>query len=405
MNALLSSFQQSFHSEPQVIVRAPGRVNLIGEHVDYNDGLVLPVAIDREVRIAASVCSSQLASITSIDFDQAATFRISELAPNSSDGWIAFPTPRAPDMAGADAPDWAAYPAGVAWSLRDAGYALNGIDAVFTSMVPIGAGLSSSAAVEVAFAKTWQHLGDLDLAPAKLATLCQRAENEYVGVQCGIMDQMISALGRAGHALLLDCRDLSSQHVPLPEGYAIVICNTRVERSLAASAYNERRAQCEEAVRILSRYDASIHALRDVTPEFLMQHADDLSNVVLKRAQHVVGEIARVRYAVQALQDGRIDRLGQAMRASHESLRDLYEVSSPELDAMVDAAHDLDVMQVVGARLTGAGFGGCAVSIVREDAVERFLNEVPARYTDATGIEPEIYVCAAADGASVISAS
>jgi galactokinase len=191
----------------------------------------------------------------------------------------------------------------------------------------------------------------------------------------------------------------------LPQGYAIVICNTNVERALAASAYNERRAQCEEAVRILSRYAAALRALRDVTPEFLMQHADDLPSVVLKRAQHVVGEIARVRYAVRALRDGRIDRLGQAMRASHESLRDLYEVSCPELDALVDAALDLDGAQVVGARLTGAGFGGCAVSLVREDALERFLNEVPVRYRMTTGIEAELYVCAAADGASVISAS
>ena len=399
--ALRSAFRQFFHSAPEVVVRAPGRVNLIGEHTDYNDGFVLPIAIDRAVWIAASPCSSHLATIVSLDFDQSATFRISEIQPGSSAGWIGYPASRATSAVPAtSAPGWAAYPAGVAWSLRQAGCDLSGIDAAFTSDVPIGAGLSSSAAVEVAFATAWQQLAGFSLPKPDLARLCQRAENEFVGVKCGIMDQTISAMGRAGHALLLDCRDLSTQHVPLPVGYAVVACDTRVERSLAGSAYNERWAQCEEAVRFLRKRDPSIRALRDVTPEFLSRYANDLPEVLRRRARHVVSENARVLESVEALKRGDVEGFGQTMIASHTSLRDDYQVSCRELDVMVEAM--LRVEGVAGARMTGAGFGGCAVSLVREDAVKRFLSEVPAAYRQATGIEPAIYVCRASDGAGIV---
>jgi len=407
INALLTAFHQSFHSDPAILVRAPGRVNLIGEHTDYNDGFVLPIAIDREVTIAASKCDSRLASIVSLDFDQATTFRITELKPGSRSGWIAYPTlakaaQREPSQGFTTVPGWAAYPAGVAWALCDAGFELSGVDAVFTADIPIGSGLSSSAAVEVAFATAWACLGGFSLPPPDMARLCQRAENEYVGVKCGIMDQMISAMGKAGHALLIDCRDLSSQHVPLPDGCSIIVGDTKVERALASSAYNERRAQCEAAVRLLQKYDPSIRALRDVTPEFLVRHADELPDVIWKRARHVVGENARTTQSVEALQRGDLAALGQAMIASHASLRDDYEVSCPQLDAMVEAA--LKVEGVIGARMTGGGFGGCTVSLVRHAAVERCLNEVPVAYKKATGIEPAVYVCQAADGASLIQA-
>jgi galactokinase len=412
MDRLLSTFRQSFHSEPEIVVRTPGRVNLIGEHTDYNDGFVLPIAIDREVTIAASACASHLATITSIDFDQAAAFRITELLPRSELGWVAYPTSQSddpsalPSVAG-QAPStsmdifgWAVYPAGVAWSLRDAGLELSGLDAVFTSNVPIGAGLSSSAAVEVGFATAWERLSGLTLRRTDMARLCQRAENEYVGVKCGIMDQMISAMGKAGHALLIDCRDLSRRHVPLPDGYSVVVGDTKVERSLASSAYNERRGQCEEAVRILRAHDTSIRALRDVTPDFLEKHADELPEVVRRRARHVVGENARTLESVNALKRGDLLAFGQAMIASQASLRDDYEVSCHELDEMVEAA--LRVEGVIGARMTGGGFGGCTVSLVRNDAVERYLNEVPKAYRQATGIEPAVYVCTAADGATIV---
>ena len=391
INSLLAVFRQAFHSDPAILVRAPGRVNLIGEHTDYNDGFVLPSAIDREVMIAASKCDSRLASIVSLDFDQAATFRITDLEPGSDSGWLAHPAPR-----------WAAYPAGVAWSLQDAGFHVSGIDAAFTSNIPIGSGLSSSAAIEVAFATAWAHLGGFALPRPDMARLCQRAENEYVGVKCGIMDQMISAMGRAGHALLIDCRDLSSRHVPLPDGCSILVGDTKVERSLASSAYNERREQCEAAVRLLQKYDPSIRALRDVTPEFLAGHADELPDVVRKRARHVVSENARTWLSVEALKRGDLATFGRAMLASHASLRDDYEVSCPQLDTMVEAA--LKVEGVIGARMTGGGFGGCTVSLVRNEAVERYLSEVPATYKTATGIEPAVYVCQAADGASLIRA-
>jgi galactokinase len=403
LDSLLTSFRDSFHAEPEIVVRAPGRVNLIGEHTDYNDGFVLPIAIDRAVWIAAERCSSALATIVSIDFDQSATFRITELEPRTPGGWVAYPTPRRPDAAPvASAPGWAAYPAGVAWSLREAGHALSGLDAVFASDVPVGAGLSSSAAIEVGFATAWQHASNFKLSQPDLARLCQRAENVYVGVNCGIMDQTISALGRAGHALLLDCRDLSTQHVPLPAGYSIVVGDTRVERSLAGSAYNERRAQCEEAVRILQAHGASIRALRDVTPEFLAQHEDELSPIVRRRVRHVVSENVRVLESAEALRRGDIAAFGRAMIASHASMRDDYEISCRELDVMVEVA--LRVEGVLGARMTGGGFGGCAVSLVRDDAVERYLNEVPGAYRQATGIEPAVYVCKATDGASLVTA-
>jgi galactokinase len=219
------------------------------------------------------------------------------------------------------------------------------------------------------------------------------------------MDQMISAMGKAGHALLIDCRDLSSRHVPLPDGYAVVVGDTKVERSLASTAYNERRGQCEEAVRILRAHDvrahdASIRALRDVTPDFLEKHADELPEVVRRRARHVVGENARTLESVNALKRGDLLAFGQAMITSHASLRDDYEVSCHELDEMVEAA--LRVEGVIGARMTGGGVGGCTVSLVRNDAVERYLNEVPKAYRQATGIEPAVYVCTAADGATIV---
>src|SRR3990172_1744287 len=402
LHSLRSAFRESYHSDPDIVVRAPGRVNLLGEHTDYNDGFVLPIAIDRAVTLAASRCSSHLASIVSIEYDESATFQITEVKPGSDEGWIAYPTPQRVGRGSPKAtPSWAAYPASVAWSLREAGCTLCGMDAVMTSNVPIGAGLSSSAAVEVAFATTWEHLSGFTLRKPLLARLCQRAENEFVGVMCGIMDQTICAMGRAGHALLLDCRDQSIQHVPLPAGYAVIVADTRVERSLAASAYNERRAQCGEAVRLLQSRDPSIAALRDVTPAFLKQHAQDLPDEIGKRARHVVSENARVLESVEALKRGDVEQFGRGMIASHRSLRDDYEVTCRQLDLMVEAA--LRIEGVAGARMTGAGFGGCTVNLVREDAVERFLVEVPERYKSATGIDPVVYVCKAAEGASLVS--
>ncbi len=382
---VIETFQQSFHSDPEIIIRAPGRVNLIGEHTDYNDGFVLPAAIDRYVVLAASKCVSPLATIRSIDFDQSATFRITEIEPKTDRGWIT------------DRVQWANYPAGVMWALRDHGSKFTGIDAAFTSNVPIGAGVSSSAAVDVAFASAWNKLYELGIDGATLAQLCKRGDNEYVGIGCGIMDQFISAMGREGHALLIDCRSLQTENVPIPKNVAIVVADTKVARALVTSAYNERRKQCEEAASILRRYDNSILALRDVTPELLLAHESDLSPIVFRRARHVVYEDLRTLQAVDALKRRDLITVGRLMKESHISLRDDYEVSCKELDAMVESAWAID--GVIGSRMTGAGFGGCTVSLVEADQADRFVEKLHIAYKQKTGIEPVIYICQPSDGA------
>jgi galactokinase len=386
---LLSAFRNSFHADPEIVVRAPGRVNLIGEHTDYNDGFVLPVAIDRYVYLAASKCVSHLTTIRSIDFDQSATFRITELEPKSDRGWIT------------DRTLWANYPAGVAWALRESGSIFTGFDAAFTSSVPIGAGLSSSAAVDVAFATAWKKLYGLEIEDAALAKLCQRADNDFVGIACGIMDQLISVLGSKDDALFIDCRSLKTENVPLPKNVAIVVADTKVKRSLASSAYNERRSQCEEAASILRRTDDSILALRDVPPALLLAHRTELAPIIFKRARHVVAENDRVRATVGALKRGDLITVGQLMKESHISLRDDYEVSCRELDTMVECAWSIE--GVIGSRMTGAGFGGCTVSLVKIDQADRFVEQLQYAYKKKTGIEPAIYMCHASDGATELA--
>jgi galactokinase len=362
-------------------------VNLLGEHVDYNDGWVLPAAIDRATYIAVGECSSALVTLVAADLGEGTTFRAAELE-----------TKR--DAGGQPLAAWARYPAGTAWALLRGGLAVKGMDAVFTSDVPRGAGLSSSAALEVAFATAWQKLGSWSLAPMELARTCQRAENEYVGVNCGIMDQFASACGRAGHALLLDCRSLEWEPVPLPAGVAIVIADTMVRRELGASEYNIRRAQCEEAVRVLSENLPGIKALRDVSVEDFNRYAPRLSSSVQKRARHVVEECARTRRAVGLLRAGEAAQFGALMNACHTSLRDLYEVSIPALNVMAETAQHIE--GCYGARLTGAGFGGCTVNLVAAPAADDFKRELGARYEKATGLKPEIYVCQAAEGARIV---
>lgn len=382
---LQNHFRESFHSDPEIIIRAPGRVNLIGEHTDYNAGFVLPIAIDRYVYLAASKCASNLATLRSIDFNDSATFRIAELDLKSDRGWIT------------DRAAWANYPAGVAWALRENRSIFTGLDAAFTSTIPIGAGLSSSAAVEVAFATAWKKLYGLEIEAAALAKLCQRAENDFVGVACGIMDQLISVMGRENHALLVDCRSLKTENIPLPPNVAIVVADTQVERALAASAYNERRAQCEEATAIFKQTDSSISALRDVSLELLLARQNELAPIVFKRARHIIQENRRVWMTVDALRRGDLIEVGRLMKESHLSLRDDYEVSCTELDVMVESAWSIE--GVIGSRMTGAGFGGCTVSLVKIDQADRFVEKLHAAYKQRTGIGPAIYVCHASDGA------
>lgn len=389
-SAAAAAFTAAFHTAPACLARAPGRVNLLGEHVDYNDGWVLPAAIDRAAYLAVGPAEEDgLVEIEAPDLNARVSFRLADLEAKL-------------DAHGAALPRWAWYPAGVAWSLRQLGLEVKGLRAALVSDVPVGAGLSSSAAVEVAFATAWQQLGGWLVPPLDLARACQRAENQYVGVNSGLMDQFASACGQAGHLLRLDCRTLAWETVPLPPGVSLVVADTTLRRELAQSEYNTRRAQCEAAVRGLRQAlgDDSLTALRDVSLADFNAHAASLDPVVARRARHVVEECARTDAAVGLLHAGRVADFGALMNACHASLRDLYEVSGPELDAMAAAAQALP--GCYGARLTGAGFGGCTINLVATDAVSAFVPALAAAYKNATGLTAEIYVCQAAAGAGVL---
>jgi len=372
-------FAEIFGGEPAAIVRAPGRVNLIGEHTDYNDGYVLPVAIDRSALVAASPRDDRQVVVHALDFGESVEF--------SLDG-ITYDRVKA----------WSNYQRGVAYFLEERGIRLPGLNAVITGDIPIGSGLGSSAAVEVSMAYTWQVLAGFELSQVELALLCQRAENEFVGMSCGIMDQFVSALGRRHHALLIDCRSLDYQPVPLPAGVAVVVADTMKRRGLLDSEYNTRRWECEEGVRILQRYLPHVQALRDVSAAQFVEYKVQLPENIRKRCRHVIHENERVLKGVAALRAGDLDAFGWLMNESHSSLRNDYEVSCPELDIMVRAAWRVE--GVYGSRMTGAGFGGCTVSLVAEGAVEDFRARVAAAYEEATGIAPQIYVCRAGDGVS-----
>lgn len=360
--------------------KAAGRVNLIGEHTDYNDGFVLPMAIDREIIMVGQANTDGMVRLFSMDFDACVEFRLDAIKRTEENSW-------------------ANYPKGVIKLLQEAGKSVQGMNVVLSGNVPQGAGLSSSAALEVVTAYLVKLISGFEMEDVKIVQLCQRAENTFVGVNCGIMDQFISCMGKKDHALFLDCRSLEYQLVPLPDSddYKVVICNTAVKRGLVDSAYNQRRSQCEEGVRILQQFLSDVKALRDVTVEQFERYKEKLPAAVAARCQHVIYENQRVLDSVQALRQGDVQSFGQYMNESHISLRDLYEVSCPELNVMVELAQA--VPGVVGSRMTGAGFGGCTVSLVKADSVEEFLATVPVRYKEKTGLEPEVYVCTAQDGA------
>ena len=365
---------------------APGRVNLLGEHVDYNDGPVLPAAIDRTVRLSVEPLDNPLVYLSALDIKQEASFDLRRL-------------PEKEDLNGNPLPSFSIYPAGVAWALQQAGLNTGGMRATFTSNIPIGSGLSSSAAVEMAFAAAWQHIGGWSASAMDLARLCQKAENQYVGVNCGLMDQFASANGVDNHALYFDTRSLDWRPVPLPQGTAIVIADSGVRRSLATSAYNDRRAACEQAVALLQPVLPGIRALRDVTPAQLTQYAHLLPETILKRARHVVEECARVDQAILLLENGDAPAFGKIMFEGHASLRDLYEVSCPELDNLVEIARGLQ--GCLGARLTGAGFGGCTVNLVTAEKAESFIENLKNEYSQATGETAQVYLCHASQGAHI----
>jgi galactokinase len=372
---IVAKFTARFQQSPRWVVRAPGRVNLIGEHTDYNDGFVLPLAIDRAVWLAVRPRSDRRVAVYSVDYDQLGEFSLDGLH-NDKAGWIE-------------------YLKGTAWSLQDAGFTLAGWEGVLQGDVPLGAGLSSSAALEMATARALAAAGNLDWNPAKMAKLGQRAENKWVGVNCGIMDQLISAAGRAGHALLIDCRSLDTQPVPFPPGVAVVVLDTSTRRGLVDSAYNERRSQCEAAAKFFG-----VTALRDVTMEQFEKSAGGLDAVTRRRALHVIGENDRTVEAAEAMRRGDAVELGRLMRQSHRSLRDDYEVSNDALNAMVECASAHKAC--FGARMTGAGFGGCAIALIRAEAADDFVARTAAAYQQKTGHKPAVYVCQATNGAEVI---
>jgi galactokinase len=381
---VIDSFRRRFHAEPEFISRAPGRVNLLGEHVDYNNGFVLPAAIDRATWIAFMRSTSLDSTIQALDLDDEISFSPSTV-------------PDKKTSSNSHIPNWGLYPAGVAWSLMAEGFETPAMDAAFASDVPRGAGLSSSASVEMAFAVAWERLGGWSVPPMRLALVAQRAENKYVGVNCGIMDQFASACGVRDHILYLDCRSLDWKALQIPAEASIVIANTSVRRSLSGSAYNDRRNACEEAVSILQGVLPGIKSLRDVSLEAFNQNAHLLPHVVEKRARHVVEEILRTKIAVEMLNIGDLSRFGQLMDQCHASLRDLYEVSCFELDIMVEIGRSLP--GCFGSRLTGAGFGGCTVNLVSRSAADQFANRLADAYEQKTGLHPEVYICRAENGA------
>lgn len=375
----VEAFESVFGSEPDMIVRAPGRVNLIGEHTDYNDGFVFPVAIDRWVVLALKVRDDQTVRVFSGMHKEMGEYSVLEA-----------PRPKK---------HWSDYGKGVIREFQKLGHSLKGFDAAIVGNVPMGAGLSSSAAVEMAVGKALLEINAIDMSGPELALLGQRAENQFVGVNCGIMDQFISANGQEGHALFLDCRDLSYELVPLArEGVRIVICNSAVTRGLTDSAYNERRSACELGVSQIAKASGqTLKALRDVGLDMLETHRQVLSEEGYRRCRHVISENTRTQEAVRLLKANDLLGFGTLMGESHLSLRDDYEVSGDELDLLVEIAQS--VSGVLGARMTGAGFGGCTVNLVEEESVEDFVESVKTDYPKVTRLDPEVYICRAVNGA------
>jgi len=375
--ALAKQFEQKFRACPSIF-RAPGRVNLIGEHTDYNDGFVMPAAIGFYTSVAVAPRSDRKLRVHSCQFSETSEFDCEALE-------------------GPPRKHWSDYVRGVAAVLEASGRKLRGADLMIDSDVPLGAGLSSSAAIEVSTALALAAVGGFDVPRMEVARLCQKAENEYSGARCGIMDQFISCFGQADHALMLDCRSLEFTSVPIPQDVRLVICNTMVKHELAGGEYNQRREACESGVGALRRFLPSIRALRDVTPKDLETHRSALPEAVYRRCRHVVTENERVVEAAEALKHGDLPHFGRLMYASHRSLNEDYEVSCEELNVMVDLASG--IQGVIGARMTGGGFGGCTINLVAANAVGDFESRIASAYQKATGITPAVYVCSAAEGA------
>lgn len=372
---VIEAFRVQFLEAPTHLVRAPGRVNLIGEHTDYNDGFVMPLAIDRAVWIALRPRHDAIVRVSSLDFESPITFSLDNMTKHEEK------TPTE-------------YAKGVAWALQQEGYVLKGFEGVMKGDVPIGAGLSSSAAFELAIARAFCVVSGVEWNPKTMALLAQKAENQWIDVKTGIMDQMISATGRADHAILIDCRSLDLEEAPLPKDALVVVLDTGTRRGLVGTAYNERREQCEAAAAHFG-----VKVLRDVDLETFETRSEELDDVTRHRARHVITENMRTLAAKDAMHSGQIKRLGELMNASHVSLRDDFEVSSPALNTIVECAQSHP--GCYGARMTGAGFGGCAVALVQASQVDDFVEQVTACYIRSTNLNPSVYVCRATNGASI----
>lgn len=374
-NNIIRVFERRYGEKPSILVRAPGRVNLMGEHTDYNDGFVLPMAIDRAILIALRVRSDTKVVVYSLDYDQEGTFSLDSL--------------KKEDI------DWLEYIKGVAWAMEDAGYNLRGWEGVLGGDIPIGAGLSSSAALELAAVRAFSATASLPWDAVNAARLGLKAETEWVGLNCGIMDQMISAAGKAGHALLIDCRNLEIEQVPLPPQCAVVVMDTATRRSLVTSAYNTRHEECASAAQYFG-----VPSLRDVSLDDFLDKEKGLDEEIRRRARHVITENKRTLEATQAMRCGDAVELGKLLNATHISLRDDFKVSSDELNIMTELAQKQAACY--GARMTGGGFGGCAVAIVHTDAAGVFVKNVCQDYEQVTHLQPNLYVCAATNGAEII---
>jgi galactokinase len=375
--ALRKAFTEHFGGTPRLF-RAPGRVNLIGEHTDYNDGFVLPMAIDRETVVAARVRDDGRVRAYSLNLNEAAEFDLEHPGAKRRGLWLD-------------------YLEGVAWALQSSGVPLKGADLMISSDVPAGAGLSSSAALEVSVGFALSRLAGQNVDEVKLALAGVRAEHEYVGTRCGVMDQYVAALGEAGHALLIDCRSLVATPVPLEtKRVAVVICDSQIKHELASSEYNTRREECERGVEILRGYLPEVRALRDVSVEDFKLHEEKLPEPVRRRCRHVVTENERTLLAVEALRRNDLAEMGRLMEGSHRSLRDDYEVSCAELNLLVEIAGNFQ--GCLGARMTGGGFGGSTVNLVRREALTEFQDAISREYPRVTNITPRIYVSDAGAG-------
>jgi galactokinase len=376
---VISTFINIYNTKPIAFSRAPGRANLIGEHTDYNLGFVLPLAINREIVLVAHERDDKIISLYSIDFGEKFEFNPSSTSYNSQYFW-------------------SNYFQGVVYFFRQKGYFLKGMNVAIKGNIPIGSGLSSSAAFEIATAFLLKKMNNIDITNIEVINLCQKAENEFVGVKCGIMDQFTSCLAQKGKAILLDCKDLNYEYINIPEGITIAICDTGIKRELADSEYNRRRAECDKAVLQLKGCLKHITSLRDVTMQDLEKYSSKLDSLLLKRSKHVISENYRVTEAVRCLNNNDLNKLGQLMYASHKSLKDDYQVSCPELDTMVEIAQDCPY--VYGARMMGAGFGGCTISLVKEKGSDIFKEEIVKNYTKIIGHPPKVYLLSSTDGAS-----